>query len=152
MGIRGTLLCSTALATAAAATTGAQAADGVKLSIGGYYHAAAGAIMGEDFSASSGVSGGEVRDYVFKQKVDLNFNGETTLDNGLTVGASVWLRGQTNPDDQIKKVYAYFSGGFGNVQFGDQDGALAAMCYTVPSASQIFLATSAGLVISVGTA
>ena len=55
MGIRGTLLCSTALATAAVAATAARAADGVKLSIGGYYHAAAGAIVGEDFSASTGV-------------------------------------------------------------------------------------------------
>ena len=142
MGIRGGLLGSTALAAVAISATDSQAEDGVKLSIGGYYHAAAGAVIGEDFSASSGVSGGDVRDYVFKQKVDLNFNGETTLDNGLTVGASVWLRGQTNPGDQIKKVYAYFSGGFGKVQFGDQDGALAAMCYTVPSASQIFGADS----------
>jgi len=142
MGIRGGLLGSTALAAVAISATDSQAEDGVKLSIGGYYHAAAGAVIGEDFGASSGVSGGDVRDYVFKQKVDLNFNGETTLDNGLTVGASVWLRGQTNPGDQIKKVYAYFSGGFGKVQFGDQDGALAAMCYTVPSASQIFGADS----------
>jgi hypothetical protein len=30
----------------------AVAADGVKLSIGGWYHAAAGGIAGEDFSAS----------------------------------------------------------------------------------------------------
>ncbi len=142
MGIRGRLLCSTALAAAGIAAADARAADGVKLSIGGYYHAAAGAIVGEDFSASSGVSGGDLRDYVFKQKVDLTFNGETTLDNGLTVGAYVNLRGQTTPGDQIKRVYAYFSGDFGKVQFGDQDGALAAMCYTVPSASQIFGADS----------
>jgi len=142
MGIRGCLLGSTAPVAVAISATDSQAEDGVKLSIGGSYHAAAGAIIGEDFSTSSGVSGGDVRDYVFKQKVDLNFNGETTLDNGLTVGAAVWLRGQTKPDDQIKKVYAYFSGGFGKVQSGDQDGALAAMCYTVPSASQIFGADS----------
>jgi len=141
MGIRGTLLCSTALATVVA-TVGAEAADGVRLSIGGYYHAAAGAITGEDFSASSGVSESDLRDYAFKQKVDLTFSGETTLDNGLAVGAYVNLRGQTTPSDQIKRVYAYFSGGFGKVQFGDQDGALAAMCYTVPSASQIFGADS----------
>jgi len=141
MGIRGSLLCSTALA-AVAAAAGARAADGVKLSIGGYYHAAAGAVLGEDLSESSGVSEGNLRDYVFKQKVDIVFNGESTLDNGLTVGAYVDLRGQTTPDDQIKRVYAYFSGGFGKVQFGDQDGALAAMCYTVPSASAIFGADS----------
>src|SRR6185437_8086445 len=40
------------------------------------------------------------------------------------------------------RVYAYFSTGFGKVQFGDQDSALSAMCYTVPSASQIFGADS----------
>ena len=142
MGTRGMLLCSTALATAALAAAGAEAADGVKLSIGGYYHATAGVILGEDFSASSGVSGGDLRDYAFKQDVEISFNGETTLDNSLTVGASVWLRGQSNSDDQIKKVYAYFSGSFGEIRFGDQDGALAAMCYTVPSASQIFGADS----------
>src|SRR5215468_3064755 len=141
MGIRDTLLCSTALLTAAAAS-GAEAADGVKLDISGYYHTATGAIVGEDLSSSSGVREGDLRDYVFKQKVDLNFNGETTLDNGLTVGATIWLRGQTNPRDQIKKVYAYFSGGFGKVQFGDQDSALSAMCYTVPTASKIFGADS----------
>src|SRR5262249_30884883 len=55
--------------------------------------------------------------------------------------AYVELRGQTHPD-QIKKVYSYFSGSFGKVQFGDQDGALATLCYTVPSASQMFGADS----------
>jgi outer membrane protein OmpU len=141
MTFRARALSSTALATALIAGSATAHAE-VKLGLGGYYHAAAGVVPAEDFSASSGVDAGDLRDYVFKQKVDLNINGETTLDNGLTVGASIWLRGQTNPADQIKKVYAYFSGGFGKVQFGDQDGALAAMCYLVPSASQIFGADS----------
>ena len=90
---------------------------------------------------SSGVSDSSVRDYAFKQNVGISFSGESVLDNGLTVGAYVELRGQTQ-EDQIRKVYAYFSGGFGKVQFGDQDGALAAICYTVPSASKIFGADS----------
>jgi hypothetical protein len=123
------------------AADSAVAADGVELSIGGWYHAAAGGIAGEDFSASSAVDEGDVRDYAFKQNVGIAFSGESVLDNGLTVGAYVELRGQTH-EDQIRKVYAYFSGGFGKVQFGDQDSALAAMCYTVPSASKIFGADS----------
>jgi hypothetical protein len=139
--MRKALLGTTAIVAVGLAATEAAAADGVKLSIGGWYHAAAGAIVGEDFSASSGVSEDAVRDYAFKQNVGISFSGETALDNGLTVGAYVELRGQTQ-DDQIRKVYAYFSGGFGKVQFGDQDGALAAMCYTVPSASKIFGADS----------
>ncbi len=139
--MRQTLLGSTALVALALVTADAVAADGVKLSIGGWYHAAAGGIAGEDFSASSGVSEDAVRDYAFKQNVGVSFSGESVLDNGLTVGAYVELRGQTQ-EDQIRKVYAYFSGGFGKVQFGDQDSALAAMCYTVPSASKIFGADS----------
>src|SRR5262249_32139955 len=140
--MRQTLLGSTSLAAIGlVASDGMAADDGVKLSIGGWYHAAAGAIVDEDFSASSGVSGGDVRAGAFKQNVGISFSGESTLDNGLTVGAYVELRGQTR-DDQIRKVYVYFSGSFGKVQFSDQDGALAAMCYTVPSASQVFGADS----------
>jgi hypothetical protein len=142
--MRQALLGSTALVIFGLTAASAGAADGVKLSIGGWYHAAAGGIAGEDFSASSDVSGGAVRDYAFKQNVGVSFSGESVLDNGLTVGAYVELRGQTQ-EDQIRKVYAYFSGGFGKVQFGDQDGALAAMCYTVPSASKIFGADSAAV-------
>jgi hypothetical protein len=142
MTFRARVLSSTALAVTGLVAGSAVAADGVRLDFGGYYHAAAGVVPAEHFSASSAVGEGDLRDYVFKQKVDLNINGETTLDNGLTVGVSIWLRGQNNPADQIKKVYAYFSGDFGKLQFGDQDGALAAMCYLVPSASQIFGADS----------
>ena len=139
--MRQALLGSTALSAISLLAADAMAADGVTLNIGGWYHAAAGVVVGEDFSASSGVSEGNLRDYAFKQNVGVSFSGESVLDNGLTVGAYVELRGQTQ-EDQIRKVYAYFSGGFGKVQFGDQDGALAAMCYTVPSASQIFGADS----------
>jgi len=139
--MRQALLGSTALMALGLVAANAEAADGVKLSIGGWYHAAAGGIAGEDFSQSSGVADSSVRDYAFKQNVGISFSGESVLDNGLTVGAYVELRGQTH-EDQIRKVYAYFSGGFGKLQFGDQDGALAAMCYTVPSASKIFGADS----------
>lgn len=140
--MRQALLGSTALAVLGLASADAAAADGIKLSIGGWYHAAAGVVLGEDFSASSDVAASSLRDYAFKQNIGVSFSGESVLDNGLTVGAYVELRGQSNPDDQIRKVYAYFSGGFGKVQFGDQDSALAAMCYTVPSASKIFGADS----------
>ena len=139
--MRQALLGSTALVVVGLAAADVMAADGVELSIGGWYHAAAGGIAGEDFSVSSGVSEDAVRDYAFKQNVGVSFSGESVLDNGLTVGAYVELRGQTQ-EDQIRKVYAYFSGGFGKVQFGDQDSALATMCYTVPTASKIFGADS----------
>jgi hypothetical protein len=78
---------------------------------------------------------------VFKQDVEVYFLGETVLDNGLTVGARVELEGQTS-GDQIDAVFAYFSGGFGEIRFGDTAEAMAQMCYLVPSASGIFGADS----------
>jgi len=107
------LLGSTALAAAALLTAHAAAADGVTLKIGGRYKGAAGVVFSENFSASSGVAGSGLRDYVFKQDVEVDFEGATVLDNGLTVGAAIELEGQTTADDQIDSVYAYFSGGFG---------------------------------------
>ena len=136
------LLGSTALAAVGLLAAGAAAADGVTLKIGGRYKGAAGVVLTEDFSAASGVGGNDVRDYVFKQDVEVEFAGETVLDNGLRVGAAVTLEGQTTADDQIDSVYAYFSGGFGEVRFGDTDEAYAQLCYLVPSASELFGADS----------
>ena len=141
--MKGVLLGSTALAAAALLTAHtAAAADGVTLKIGGRYKGAAGVVFSENFSASSGVAGSDLRDYVFKQDVEVDFEGATTLDNGLTVGAAFELEGQTTADDQIDSVYAYFSGGFGEVRFGDTEEAYAQLCYLVPSASELFGADS----------
>jgi hypothetical protein len=137
-GKRYLLLGSTALIALDAAA--AQAADGVKLSISGRYKGAAGVVL-EDFSASSGAVEDDLRPYVFKQDVEVTFAGETTLDNGLTVGAHIELEGQTS-GDQIDAVYGYFSGGFGEVRFGDTYEAYAQYCNLVPSASELFGADS----------
>jgi hypothetical protein len=84
-----------------------------------------------------GESGDNTRDYVFKQDVEVHFTGKTTLDNGLTVGARIELEGQTS-GDQIDEVWSFFSGGFGEVRFGDDDDALEQLCFEVPDASNVF--------------
>lgn len=131
------LLGTTALIAAGFAVGDAYAADGVTLELGGRYMGAAGVV----FEDADGFDDDDFRDYVFKQDVEVYFAGETVLDNGLTVGARVELEGQTS-GDQIDAVYAYFSGGFGEIRFGDTAEAWAAMCYLVPSASGIFGADS----------
>ncbi len=136
------LLGSTALAAVGLLAIEPAAADGVTLKIGGRYKGAAGIVLSEDFSASSSVAASDLRDYVFKQDVEIDFEGQTVLDNGLTVGAVVELHGQTDADDQIDSVYAYFSGGFGEIRFGDTEEAYAQLCYLVPSASELFGADS----------
>lgn len=132
------LLGTTALIAAGLAVGDAYAADGVKLSIGGRYMGAAGVLFAED---ADGYAESSTRNYVFKQDVEVYFLGETVLDNGLTVGARVELEGQTS-GDQIDAVYAYFSGGFGEIRFGDTGEAMAQLCYVAPSASAIFGADS----------
>jgi predicted porin len=133
------LLGSTALVAAGLMAGEAYAADGVKLGIGGRYMGAAGINAIQDFEDNSGNE--HPRSYVFKQDVEVYFLGETTLDNGLTVGARIELEGQAS-GDQIDAVWAYFSGGFGEIRFGDTSEALAQLCYLVPSASGIFGADS----------
>jgi len=134
------LLGSTALVAAGLIAVPAGAADGVKLSLGGYYRGAAG-VMFDDFDGAASGLEDDLRDYVFKQDVEVHFSGETTLDNGLKVGAVIQLEGQTS-GDQIDEVYAFFSGGWGEVRFGDDDEALTAMCSITPSASPNFGADS----------
>jgi hypothetical protein len=134
------LLGSTALVAAGLIAGDAAAADGVKLSLGGYYRGAAGVAF-DDFDGALGGLEDDLRNYVFKQDVEVHFSGETTLDNGLKIGAVIQLEGQTS-GDQIDEVYAFFSGGWGEVRFGDDDEALTALCSITPSAAANFGADS----------
>jgi hypothetical protein len=135
------ILCGSTALAAVGLLAGDAVADGVELGIAGRYKGAAGAVLSEEFSASSGVADSDVRDYVFKQDVEVIFEGHTVLDNGLTVGARIEFEGQTQ-DDQVSSVYAYFSGGFGELRFGDTEEAYAQLCYQVPTASELFGADS----------
>jgi hypothetical protein len=140
--MRGLLLGSTALVTLAALPLPtAQAEEPLKLTIGGRYLATFGGVIGEDENLGKANPAAQLRDYVAKQDVEIHFKGETTLDNGLTVGVRVELEGQTSVD-QIDAVYAYFDTKWGELRFGDTLEALASLCYTVPSASSIFGADS----------
>src|SRR5262245_35264243 len=129
------LLGSTALVAAVSITGAAQAAQGVQLGLGGYYQGAAGLLLSQDNDA--GEPGAHTRNVVFRQDVEVHFKGETTLDNGLTIGARIEMEGQQS-DDQIDEVWAYFKGGWGQLRFGDDDDAYEQLAYLIPSASKIF--------------
>jgi predicted porin len=132
--MRRLLLGSSALLAAALNCGAARAAEGIQLSIGGRYMAAAGGLVGEDFD-NPFFDEGTLRPYVFKQDAEIHFKGEATLDNGLTVGARVELEGATSAD-MIDEVFVYFeSDRFGQLRFGDTTEALSQLCYLVPSAS-----------------
>ncbi|HNB27735.1 MAG TPA: porin, partial [Alphaproteobacteria bacterium] len=77
----------------------------------------------------------------FFNDAEIHFKGETTLDNGLTVGARVELEGE-NDDDQIDEAWISFSGAFGEIHIGSEDDALANGCIVPPGATGNFSAFS----------
>ena len=113
---------------AVAVATPAQAQ--VSLDLGGWFK---GYGFYTDQDDDSGVAG-ESREFDIVRQTEVHFGGETTLDNGLTVGAHI--EAETDGDDAfgVEESYAYFSGGWGRVNFGAEDGAAYLLQVEAPSA------------------
>lgn len=109
------------LATAAIALIAPAAQAEVKLDLGGYFKGYAG------MSSQDNAPG--TRDFDFKRKSQIFFTGETTLDNGLTVGYNGQLMQDTGNENangaaaQVEQSYLYFSGNWGRVNMGKENGA-----------------------------
>jgi outer membrane protein OmpU len=139
--VKRTLLGTSALVAAGLVAGQASAATGLKLGITGFYRGAGGAVIGGD-SAQTGVHSG-LGDFGrtsggFRQEIRLNFTGETTLDNGVTVGVLVGINAEnlignggstTTPQ---KRSYADFKGKFGDVRFGETESAATTDCIGDP--------------------
>ncbi len=111
---------------ALAAITPAQAADGLSLELGGY---AAGYAVYTDDDALS-----DVRKFDFRKDTEVYLSAETTLDNGLTVGAHLEVQTDRGDNDGVlmEKSYIYMSGGWGRVNFGEEDGVAYLMQVAAP--------------------
>jgi predicted porin len=77
------------------------------------------------------------------RETELHFTGETTLDNGLTVGfhSEIDLDGTdagANDGLHTEESYAYFSGAWGRVNLGKEDGAAYLLQVAAPSADSNF--------------
>lgn len=79
---------------------------------------------------------GEAREYDILRNTEIHIGGETTLDNGLTVGAHFELEADGNNADgfEVEESYVYFSGNWGRVNFGAEDGAAFLLQVAAPSA------------------
>src|SRR5215510_14340702 len=121
-----------------AASPTAQAADGVKLDVGGFFNTV---YQGVFDSKKDGHFGDHRNTDALKHNGEVWFEGETTLDNGLTVGAHIELEAEDD-DDQIDQAYVYWQGGFGRVQIGSQDKSIANYCVLPPGATANFSAFS----------
>lgn len=117
------LLAGTALVGAALVASPAQAE--LKLGLGGHFKGYA-VYVDEDAELPN------QRDFEFRKNTEIHFTGETTLDNGLTVG--VHVEQEVENDGNNNESYAYFSGGWGRVNFGNEDGAAYLLQIAAPSA------------------
>jgi len=120
----------------------ASAASGLQLGITGFFRNAIGAAWGNephDFITDVGTAGLNSfgrQDVSMRQEIRVNFTGQTTLDNGITVGVLVGLNGEnvakSGSTTQVNRAYADFSGKFGLVRVGEANSALVTDCVGDP--------------------
>jgi outer membrane protein OmpU len=139
---------TTAMVVAGLTAGDASAASGLKLGITGFFRNAIGASWGNGPQATfpavapavgfstAGLNSFGRQDVSMRQEIRVNFTGETTLDNGITVGVLVGLNGEnvmkSGNTTQINRAYADFSGRFGMVRIGETDSALGTDCVADP--------------------
>ena len=137
------LLGSSALLGAGLVVQPAFAADGIKLTVGGFFKEAYQVVIDDD---QDGELGKDHATDGFFNDAEVHFTGSTVLDNGLEVGARIELEGESDFDgeggDQIDEAWIWFSGGFGEVRIGSDDDALANSCVVPPGGTGNFSAFS----------
>lgn len=121
--MKNVLLAGTALVATALIASPAQAE--LKLDLGGHFSGYA--VHMDDDAAVAGA-----RDLELRKNTEIHFTGETTLDNGLTVGVHIEQEIENANDNN--ESYAYFSGGWGRVNFGSEDGVAYLLQVAAPSA------------------
>jgi hypothetical protein len=132
------LLGSSMLIGAGALAGSAEASDGIKLEVGGFFNTV---YMGVFDNKDHDHFGDHRNTDALQHNAEVYFKGETKLDNGLTIGARIELEGE-NAGDQIDKSFVYWSGNFGKVQIGSQNDVLENYCVAAPGGTANFSAFS----------
>jgi outer membrane protein OmpU len=128
------LLCSAAVIGLALAATPAHAAsNGLKLDLGGWFKGY-GAWVDQDVEDDADAANGDYNDLDVVRHTEVHFGGETTLDNGLTVGVHIESEADGGDSFDVEESYAYFSNGMGRINFGAEDGAAYLLQVEAPSA------------------
>jgi len=100
----------------------------VDLEIGGYFKGY-GAFVSQDETA-----GTDVAAFDMLRDTEIHLGGETTLDNGLTVGAHFEFDADGADNMASDESYVYFSGNWGRVNVGTENGAGYLLQVAAPSA------------------
>lgn len=123
------LLLSTAVAGLAFAASPAMA-EGVTVEAGGFFKGYV------NFVDQDEATGNDVRDLDILRHTEVYLTGETTLDNGLTVGVYVESEADNADAFEVEESYVYFSGDWGRVNFGAEDGAAYLLQVAAPAADE----------------
>ena len=121
------LLLATAIGGLAFAATPAQAQ--MELTIGGHSKNYIG------WNDQDDATGTKTKEFDMQRETELHFNGESTLDNGLTFGFQVEAEVDAGDEaDTIEESYIYVSGTWGRVNLGSENGAAYLLQVAAPSA------------------
>ena len=139
------LMCSAAIALGLAVAAPAKA-DGIKLDLAGHFKGYV-TWLSQDTNDEP-LAKASIRHFDILRETEIHFTGETTLDNGLTVGVHHQALIDSPTTDGLggtgvdlfatRKSYAYFSGAWGRVNFGKEDGANYLLEVAAPSADENF--------------
>jgi len=122
------LLASVAVSGLAFAAAPAHA-NGLEVDLGGHFKGYG------VYSNPDEVSTSEIRAFDILHETEIHIGGETTLDNGLTVGVHFEIENDEDDADLgIEENYAYFSGNWGRLNAGIEDGAAYLLQVAAPSA------------------
>lgn len=123
------LLLTTALVGVAFVATPAMAE--VQLGLGGHFKGYV--TWNDQDEVNTAAAGDESRNFDIVRDTEIHFTGETTLDNGLTVG----FHSEAQADGgefSTQESYAYFAGNWGRVNFGAEDGVAYLLQVAAPAA------------------
>lgn len=121
------LLLTTALVGVAFVAAPAQAE--VSLNLGGHFK---GYVTFHNQDDGFGVA--DERSFDMIRETEVHFTGETTLDNGLTVGFHIEAEADGGDGFEVEESYAYFAGNWGRLNVGAEDGAAYLLQVAAPSA------------------
>lgn len=103
----------------------------MELTIGGHSKNYIGYLDQDDTAGGAN----DTREFDMQRETELHFNGESTLDNGLTFGFQVEAEVDAGDEaDTIEESYVYMSGTWGRVNLGSENGAAYLLQVAAPSA------------------
>jgi len=114
----------------AAATAPAKASD-LELGISGFF-------LGYGvYNNQDEPTGQSLRSFDLRKETEVHLSGETTLDNGLTVGVVLETdMDRADGNSTVEESYAYLSGGWGRLNVGEEDSAPYLLQVVAPAADE----------------